>query len=77
MGGGLCDINFGMGDLVGGTIGRSRGGGRLGHGGLFCFFLMSLLFLGARNLGRREKIRSDLKKYNASWSLCRPWVSDR
>jgi hypothetical protein len=34
----MGEINFGMGDLVGGTIGRSRGGGRLGHGGVFLFF---------------------------------------
>ena len=26
--------------------------------------------------GGTEKIRSDLKKYNASWSIGRPWVSD-
>ncbi len=26
------------------------------------FFLMSLLFLGAKNPGKREKIRSDEKK---------------
>jgi len=66
-----------MGDLVWCTIGRSRGRGRLGHGGVFVFFLISLLFFGRERPGRREKIkRLDLKNYNAPWSIGRPWVSD-
>jgi hypothetical protein len=49
-------------------------GYRGGEGGsvmvvFFCFFLMSLLFFGAKNPGWREKIRSDLKNCNESWSL--------
>ena len=45
-GGVLCN-------LVGGVIGRARaGGGRLGHGGIFVFFLMSqVFFLGEKKRG--------------------------
>jgi len=59
VGGGLCDINSGMGDLVWGTIGR--------HGGVF--FSDIAPFFGRERPGRREKIRLDLKNYNAPWSL--------
>jgi hypothetical protein len=58
-----------LGDLVWGTIGRSwRGGGW----SCWCFFVFSDVaapFFGRERPRRREKIRSDLKKYNASWSL--------
>ena len=48
--------------LWGAQSGDRGGGGRLCHGGLFfVFFLMSLLFLGAKSPGKREKIRSDQK----------------
>ena len=45
------------------------GGGRLGHGGLF--FSDVAPFLGRERPGRREKIMSDLKKCNESWSIGR------
>ncbi len=54
----------------GAQSGDRGGGGRLGHGGVI-FFRSSLLFLGAKKPERREKIRSDLKNCNESWSLCR------
>ena len=44
-----------------------REGGRLGHFGVF--FSEVAPFSGRERPGRREKIRSDLKRYNASWSL--------
>ncbi len=49
-----------------------RGGGGLGHGVFFCFSDVAAPFFGRE---RPEKIRSDLKKYNAPWCLCHHWVS--
>ena len=43
----------------------------------FVFSDVAAPFFGRERPGRRGKIRSDLKKYNASWSLGHPWVSDR
>ena len=57
-----------LGNLVGSVIGRARGGGLV----MVFFFVFSDVaapFFGRERPGRREKIRSDLKKYNASWSL--------
>ena len=48
---GLCDINFGMGNLVGGAIGQARWGGRLGHGDKFVFFYVAILFFWMRGRG--------------------------
>ena len=47
------------------------GGGRLGHGGVFLVFFSDVApFFGRERLGRREKIRSDLKNCN-DWRLAR------
>ena len=43
---GLCGINFGMDDLVGGAIGQAGWGRRLDHGGVFVFFYVAVLFSG-------------------------------
>jgi hypothetical protein len=43
----------------------------------FFFYDVAAPFFGRERPGRRGKIRSDLKKYNASWSIGHPWVSDR
>jgi hypothetical protein len=71
VGGGLCDINFGMGDLVGGTSGDRGGVGAARS--WWSFFSDVAPFLGGERgrAGRREKIRADLKTCNESWSLCR------
>ena len=54
---------------MGGAIGRSRRGGRLGHGDTFVIFFMSRVFFSRREAGEEGKISSDLKKCNATWSL--------
>ena len=63
---------------VGGVIGRARGGGRLGHGGVFVFFLMSqVFFLGEKKrVGGKNKVGP--KKLQCVLELIgRPWVSER
>jgi hypothetical protein len=47
----------------------SAGGGRLGHGGVFVFVLMSQVFFWGEKKRVGGKIRSDLKNCNPSWSL--------
>ena len=61
----------------------AQSGDRGGGGGgsvlvvFFVFYDVAAPFFGRERPGRRGKIRSDLKKYNASWSIGHPWVSDR
>ncbi len=40
-----------LGNLAGGIIGRAGWGGRLGHGGVFVFFYVSILFFWMRGRG--------------------------
>jgi hypothetical protein len=49
--------------------GKHGGGGWIGHGQFFAFFWMSPLFFGGERRAGGGKIRLDLKKVNASWSL--------
>jgi len=58
-----------LGDLLWGTIGRSRGGGGSVMVVFLYFLYIAMLFFGERETGEAGKIRSDLKKCNESWSL--------
>ena len=62
------------------SCGAQSGDGGGGGGSVmvvFLYFYISRCFFWERETGEAGKIRSDLKKCNASWSLCRPWVSER
>jgi len=53
-GDGLCDINFGMGNLMGGTIGQYWDGGARSWW-FYVFSDVAAPFLGRKRPGRREK----------------------
>ena len=55
----------------------SKGGRSARSWWCFCIFsdVAGLIFGREKKGGGKNK--SDLKNCNASWSLCRPWVSER
>jgi hypothetical protein len=67
--GSVCYIYSSFSDLVGDEIGQLGWGGWIGHGGTFDFFVSHNIYLCQSLAGRREKIMSDQKKVNATWSL--------
>jgi hypothetical protein len=58
-----------LGNVVGGKRGRRRQGCQIGYVDIFCIFCRGQGFFGCEMWPRAGKIRSDLKKVNASWSL--------
>ncbi len=58
-----------LGDRVGDMIGRARWGGWIGPGRFFSFFGCRSSFCVSEVEPGAQKIRSDLKKVNTSWSL--------
>jgi hypothetical protein len=65
----VCKLYFVLCDLVGDNMGRAGMGVWIGHGDTLDFFCRLQILFVSEYQRRREKIRSDLKKVNATWSL--------